>query len=108
MADNGRARHVLELFVVVLVFAAALTVSLIAAAQQRSALCEFQKRSFVTQRQQILDDAQPQKPSEATLRAFPQLRPFYDTSNPLYAEQVRALNTRRDRRLVILGGRPDC
>lgn len=70
--------------------------------------CEFQQRSWRTQRAQIRDDAVPVKPSEAILRAFPQFRPFYDPENPLYADQIRALNARRDRKLRILGLPPSC
>lgn len=75
---------------------------------QAAKLCTFQHRSWDIQHLQILDDAKPSKPSEAILRAFPQFRSFYDPKNPLYAEQIRSLNERRDRKLKILGPRPIC
>lgn len=96
------------LLVVVVMFAAGLSFSLVAGYRQSRELCDFQERSWKTQRLQILDDGKPQKPSEAILRAFPQIRPFYDKRNPLYAEQIKSLNERKVRKLRILGDRPSC
>ncbi len=93
---------------ILVVLAGGLSLSLVRSYYQAQDLCDFQQRSFTIQRQQILDDAVPDKPTEAVLRAFPEIRPFYDPKNPLYAEQVRSLNVRRDRRLKVLGNRPDC
>lgn len=98
----------IALLVVVVIFAAALGFTLLSAVWQANNLCDFQQRSWKTQRLQIADDAKPQKPSEQVLRAFPQIRPFYDPKNPLYAEQIRILTEHADRKYRILGARPEC
>ncbi len=101
-------RIVLAFAVIILLMAAGLGFSLVSGYYQARDLCDFQRRSWTIQHQQILDDAVPNKPTEAVLRAFPEIRPFYEPGNPLYDETVRSLNKRRDRRLAVLGGRPEC
>lgn len=71
-------------------------------------ICDYETRSWRNSVAQIHSDTQPQKPSEAVLRAFPQLRPFYDPKNPLFAEQIRALARTERRRLRVLGPQPKC
>lgn len=100
--------RVIGLLAVVVILAAGLAYTTVSTVRQTNELCGFQHRSWDIQHQQILDDAVPQKPTEAVLRAFPAIRPFYDPKNPLYAEQVNALNHKRDRQLRVLGSRPNC
>jgi len=106
--NNGQSSRLLGLLVIVAFLAAGIAFSLVTGYYQSRELCDSQKRAWNISRQQILDDAVPEKPTEAVLRAFPQLRPFYEEGNPLYDEQIHSLNKRRDRRLRVLGDRPDC
>jgi hypothetical protein len=98
--------RVIGLMVVLVAFAAGLSFSLTAGYLQSRELCDAQRRIWTTQRLSILDDAVLLKPSPLILRALH--LPPYDPKNPLYAEQIHVLNAKRDRKLSILGSRPNC